>query len=64
MVEFGDQRHRISRTSVAFFEAWVDERLERVRKNVKDPLQRQEVLRPHETAREFWRHRQQMANVD
>ena len=63
-VEFPGNRHRISRASTVFFEQWVAERIDRVRRNVTDPQQLDAVLQPHETAREFWKQRRQMANVD
>lgn len=54
---------RISRTAAQFFLDWVNERIERVQKNVSDDEQRDAVLRWHVQAREFWRNKVQHANA-
>lgn len=55
---------RVSKASAQFFLDWVDERMDRVRKNVTDTVQRKAVLKPHESAREFWAERVRNANVE
>jgi hypothetical protein len=51
-VEVGDQKRRISRSSVEFFLNWVRERGDRV--TVDDPVRRREVLEHHTAARKYW----------
>lgn len=53
-VELGDSPRRVSRASVRFFLDWLDEREARVKKNVPDPADQQEVLKYHARARTFW----------
>ncbi|MGE0758378.1 MAG: CehA/McbA family metallohydrolase [Pirellulaceae bacterium] len=50
-VEIG-QQPRISRTSAQFFADWVRERATRIQ--LADPAQREEVIRYHRQARDFW----------
>jgi hypothetical protein len=59
----GAQNH-ISRESVQFFLAWVDERTERVKANVEDEIKREQVLKWHERARQFWTERLKIANSE
>jgi hypothetical protein len=47
----------ISRESAQFFLDWVDERIERVKANVEDEVDREGVLMFHRQAREFWAER-------
>jgi hypothetical protein len=63
-VESPSVKSRISRASAQFFLDWVDERMERIRKNVTDPDQLRAVLEPHEQARLFWQQRVREANAD
>ncbi|MCI0331882.1 MAG: CehA/McbA family metallohydrolase [Planctomycetes bacterium] len=63
-VEADDVKHRISRTSVQFFCDWVNERIERVKANIKNDAQREQVLVWHTKAREFWTERLRMANAE
>ena len=55
---------RISAASAQFFLNWVDERIERVNKNVPELNEREPVLRWHIEAREFWLKRIETANAD
>lgn len=59
-VEIG-QQPRISRKSAQFFLDWVYERAKRVR--LEDPEQREEVLKFHRAARDFWQKRVADANA-
>ena len=63
-VEVGETKRRISKQSTRFFLDWVDERIARVKKSVKDADQRQEVLTHHQSAREYWKTRLQRANAE
>jgi hypothetical protein len=63
-VEIGRDKHHISRTSVEFFQQWVDQRIKRVEDNISDSEQAAEVLKYHQSAREFWRQRYEMANAN
>jgi hypothetical protein len=63
-VEVGNLEHRISRRSVQFFVDWAGERFEQVRSNIKDEIQRDEVLVWHKKARAFWSERLKYANAD
>ncbi|MCA8998825.1 MAG: CehA/McbA family metallohydrolase, partial [Planctomycetaceae bacterium] len=58
----GEQR--ISKSSAEFFLKWVDERIERVYRNVTDADDLRTVLEPHLTSQVFWQNRVQMANAD
>lgn len=46
--------HRISRKSIEFFLNWIDDRIERVNREMTDPQQREAVLVWHKQSREFW----------
>ena len=59
-----DLKNSATLSLTQFFLNWVDERIERIRKNVKDAAELREVLEPHENARLFWQNRVQMANAD
>ena len=61
-VEVGSTANRISRRSAQFFLDWVNERMQRVK--LSDPQQRNEVLKYHEQARNFWQRRVTAANAD
>ncbi len=63
-VEIGKSRRHISRRSTEFFRDWVDERTERVRRNLKDERQLISVLRFHEEARAWWQQRVSHANAE
>jgi hypothetical protein len=63
-VEIGGQPDRISRTSAQFFIDWIDERMARVPRLLKDPEQLEEVLKWHRQAREFWLRRVKVATAD
>jgi hypothetical protein len=60
-VEVGEAKRRGSKTSAEFFLAWVRERVKRVK--VDDAGQREEVLRHHRKAEEFWREMADKANA-
>ena len=47
-----------------FFVDWVDERMARVPQKLKDEKQLEEVLEPHERAKEFWSKLLGGANAD
>lgn len=51
-VEIGDRRHHLDPGSVGFFKDWVDERIGRI--DINDPAKREEVLKYHRKARQFW----------
>ncbi len=51
-VEVGETRRRVSRSSAQFFLDWVNERAGRVK--LDDVQQREEVLRHHDMARQYW----------
>ncbi len=55
---------RISKRSSQFFFDWVEERMERVRKNVQDEAQLMSVLEAHQRAQRFWLDRVNSANAD
>jgi hypothetical protein len=63
-VELPDAQQHISRASVQFFLDWVDERIQRVKANVKDESELERVLTWHEAARQFWSERLEMANAE
>ena len=63
-VEVPDAQHRISRASAQFFLDWVDERIKRVKANVEDESELEQVLKWHEAARTFWTERLKMANAE
>lgn len=61
-VEFGENKRRISKSSAQFFLNWVNERIARVQ--LDDPAQREQVLKFHHAAREFWQRIVARANAD
>jgi len=61
-VEIGERPRRISKASSQFFLDWVRERMERV--NLKDPAQKEAVLKHHRIAEAFWKEKVSQANVD
>ena len=63
-VELGQEKRRISKASSLFFLDWVNERIERVKGNVTDQSQQEEVLRFQESARKFWQERVRQSNAD
>ena len=58
------QPPRIRRSSVEFFQDWLEQRIERVTAGVSDSQQRAAVLLYQENARQFWRQRRLAANAD
>src|SRR5262249_30036539 len=52
-VEVGDAKRRVSKSPAKFFLEWVRERAERVK--LDDARQREEVLKYHTVAEEFWK---------
>jgi hypothetical protein len=62
-IEVDGSEPRISRGSSQFFLDWVNERIERVKANLKDGAQHDEVLLWHEKARIFWTERLKLANA-
>jgi hypothetical protein len=63
-VEVGEQKRRISKQSAQFFLDWVNERIERLRREVKSPDELREVLEYHEKARQFWQDVMRGANAE
>ena len=63
-VRIGKEEARISRKSVKFFQAWVDERMKRVGRKLKDAEKLREVLRHHKDAARFWSEKMKAANAD
>jgi hypothetical protein len=63
-VEVGNAEHHISRRSVQFFLDWTNERIERVKANMKNDGERDQVLEWHGKALEFWTERLKMANAE
>lgn len=61
-VEVGPVKRRVSRSSARFFLDWTEERMNRVK--LQDPAQREEVLQPHRTARDYWSGLVKSANAD
>ena len=53
-VEVGEKTRQVNQESAQFFLDWVEERIERVIDGLKDPEKRQQVLRPHFDARDYW----------
>jgi len=60
-VELGQER-RISKTSAQFFYDWVYERARRIK--IDDAEQREEVIKPHRDARDFWQDLVDRANAE
>lgn len=56
------QQPRISKTSAQFFNDWVLERAKRVK--LDDPDQREEVIKHHRAARDFWKNILDSANAE
>jgi hypothetical protein len=60
-VEVGGEAGTIHRPDVAYFLAWIDERIERLSRpelaELADPERREAVLRPHRAARRFFEQR-------
>jgi len=63
-IELGQEKRRISKASSRFFLDWVNERIQRVKGNVTDQLEQEEVLRFHESARKFWQERVRESNAE
>jgi hypothetical protein len=61
-IEVGETKGRISRSSAQFFLDWARERAARVQ--LKDPSQKEEVLRHHAMAERFWVEMLAKANTD
>ncbi len=57
-VEVGESRATVHRDDVAFFLRWIDERIAALQADQKaalgDPVRKEEVLRPHREARQFF----------
>ena len=62
--EIGQEKRRISKSSSRFFLDWVNERIERVKANITDKSQQEEVLRSHESVLKFWQERVRQSNAD
>ena len=56
-IDAESQEPVISAASAKFFLNWVDERISRIEKNVRNPQQRQSILSPHREAKRFWQQR-------
>ncbi len=63
-IETAATKNRISRRSAQFFLDWVEERIERVNKNVRDEADRRAVLLWHDRARTWWSERVNTANAE
>ena len=61
-VEIPSKRLRISKRSAQFFAQWVKQRMQRVK--LKDQTQREDVLRYHREALDFWQTKVKAANAD
>jgi hypothetical protein len=61
-VEIGDSDRRISRESAQFFLDWAKERRARVK--LDDAAKREEVLKFHDLAEQFWQERVNRANAE
>jgi len=61
-VEIGDVKKRVSKSSALFFLEWVRERIGRVK--LDDAARRDEVLKYHRRAEEFWRDLVAKANAE
>jgi hypothetical protein len=59
-----DGRPRVTRSALRFFQDWVTERIGRVRQNLTDPVELDEVLKYHLQARQFWSARERLATTD
>jgi hypothetical protein len=53
---------RISKQSAQFFLDWVQERAKQIQ--LSDPAQREEVIKYHRTARDFWQKKVEEANAE
>ena len=62
--EVGLAKRRISKASAQFFLDWIDERVEHVKENIKDPVNLPDVLKYHQQARDFWKKKVDEANAD
>jgi len=63
-VEIGESRQRISRRSAQFFLDWAQQRRQRVIKALPDLAQREEVVRYHDRAVQFWQEKRDLANAE
>ena len=63
-IELGQEKRRISKALSRFFLDWVNERIGRVKGNITDQSQEEEVLRFHEIARKFWQERVWLSNAN
>ncbi len=63
-VELGQVERRISKTSSQFFLDWVNERIVRLKANIKDKTQLMKVLRYHEMAHNYWQQRVNQSNAE
>jgi hypothetical protein len=62
-VEIRSAEERISRASVQFFLDWIDQRIERITRAVRDEARRDQILAWHHQARAFWNDRLAHANA-
>jgi hypothetical protein len=60
-VEIGYER-RVSKKSAQFFLDWVMERARRIK--LESPEEREQVLAPHQKARDFWQAKVERANAE
>ncbi len=61
-VEVGAVSRRVSRASAQFFLDWVRERMGQIK--LDDPDQKEEVLKYHRQAEQFWQGKVAQANAD
>lgn len=62
-VEMGEEPRRVSRVAVQFFEEWLERRIKRIEKHVKEEAELKEILPDFEQAREFWRKKREQVNA-
>ncbi|MEC8475558.1 MAG: hypothetical protein VXZ38_12955 [Planctomycetota bacterium] len=63
-VEINGMGSTVDRRSAQFFLDWVEQRIQRVKMNLADPVEREEVLAWHETSKDFWSNRLRLASLN
>ena len=63
-VEINGMGSAVNRGSAQFFLDWVEQRIQRVKMNLADPVEREEVLAWHETSKDFWSNRLRLASLN
>lgn len=62
-VEIKGMESAVDRGSAQFFLDWVEQRIQRVKMNLLDPVEREEVLAWHKTSKDFWSNRLRLASL-